>query len=114
MRTDAERMQLIRTRTAQLQREERARRRHWVDLGCVAACLAFVIYLGIKMPGWVGGPVTMTVSSTAIAGMMSEAGVDGYVLIGLLSFLLGCCVTILLYRLRRRNEKKPPEDHHEL
>ena len=30
---------------------------------------------------------------------------DGYILVGVLSFLLGSCVTILLYRLRRSSER---------
>ena len=37
------------------------------------------------------------------------------VILGLLSFLLGSCVTILLYRLRRRSEKKQQTgERHEL
>ena len=34
----------------------------------------------------------------------------GYILMGLLSFLLGVSVTILLYRLRRHNDRKKQED----
>lgn len=48
------------------------------------------------------------------AGMLSERGADGYILVGVLSFLLGSCVTILLYRLRRSSEKKHTRDDDEL
>ena len=34
----------------------------------------------------------------------------GYIITGLLAFLLGVCVTILLYRLRRRNERRHREE----
>jgi hypothetical protein len=34
------------------------------------------------------------------------SGAAGYVLIGLLAFALGCCVTILCFRLRRRNREE--------
>ena len=71
MKTDAERMALIRQRTAQLQRQARARQ-------------------------------------------LLLRGADGYILVGVLSFLLGSCVTILLYRLRRSNEKKHTRDDDEL
>lgn len=43
MKTDAERMALIRQRTAQLQRQARARQMLLIDAGCMAACLALVV-----------------------------------------------------------------------
>lgn len=101
MKTDAERMALIRQRTAQLQRQARARQMLLIDAGCMAACLALVVCLGLAMPGWAGTSVALHVSPTGTAGMLSERGADGYILVGVLSFLLGSCVTILLYRLRR-------------
>lgn len=102
MKTDAERMALIRQRTAQLQRQARARQMLLIDAGCMAACLVLVVCLGLAMPGWAGTSVALHVSPTGTAGMLSERGADGYILVGVLSFLLGSCVTILLYRLRRR------------
>ena len=81
MKTDAERMALIRQRTAQLQRQAHARQMLLIDAGCMAACLVLVVCLGLAMPG---------------------------------SFLLGSCVTILLYRLRRSSEKKHTRDDDEL
>lgn len=101
MKTDAERMALIRQRTAQLQRQARARQMLLIDAGCMAACLALVVCLGLAMPGWAGTSVALHVSPTGTAGMLSERGADGYILVGVLSFLLGSCVTILLYRLHR-------------
>ena len=78
MKTDAERMALIRQRTTQLQRQAHARQMLLIDAGCMAACLVLVVCLGV------------------------------------LSFLLGSCVTILLYRLRRSSEKKHTRDDDEL
>lgn len=114
MKTDAERTELILKRAAQLQQAERIRRRRIIDAGCIAACLVLVISLGIAMPGWTGTPVSVPTAPTGTAGMLSERGADGYILVGLLSFLLGCTVTILLYRLRRGSDKKHPGDHDEL
>ena len=51
MKTDAERMALIRQRTAQLQRQARARQMLLIDAGCMAACLVLVVCLGLAMPG---------------------------------------------------------------
>ncbi len=64
--------------------------------------------------GWAGTSVALHVSPTGTAGMLSERGADGYILVGVLSFLLGSCVTILLYRLRRSSEKKHTRDDDEL
>lgn len=111
MKTDAERMALIRQRTAQLQRQARARQMLLIDAGCMAACLVLVVCLGLAMPG---SSVALHVSPTGTAGMLSERGADGYILVGVLSFLLGSCVTILLYRLRRSSEKKHTRDDDEL
>lgn len=78
MKTDAERMALIRQRTAQLQRQARARQMLLIDAGCMAACLALVVCLGLAMPGWAGTSVALHVSPTGTAGMLSERGADGY------------------------------------
>ena len=86
MKTDAERMALIRQRTAQLQRQARARQMLLIDAGCMAACLALVVCLGLAMPGWAGTSVALHVSPTGTAGMLSERGADGYILVGVLSF----------------------------
>lgn len=88
MKTDAERMALIRQRTAQLQRQARARQMLLIDAGCMAACLVLVVCLGLAMPGWAGTSVALHVSPTGTAGMLSERGADGYILVGVLSFLL--------------------------
>lgn len=114
MKTDVERMALIRQRTAQLQRQARTRQMLLIDAGCMAVCLALVVCLGLAMPGWAGTSVALHVAPTGTAGMLSERGADGYILVGVLSFLLGSCVTILLYRLRRSNEKKHTRDDDEL
>mgnify|MGYP002770460660 FL=1 len=115
MRTDTERTQQILQRTAQLKRARQVRRQHLTELGCAAACLALVVCIGAWMPGWVGTPVAVSASVGGTASILGQGSAGGYILVGLLSFLLGSCVTILLYRLRRRSEKKQQTgEHHEL
>ena len=115
MQTDSERTERILRRTAQLRRDAQRKRSLCMDAGCVAACLALVLLMGFKMPDWTSIPVQTSTSLSGAASMVVPNGVMGYVLIGLLSFLLGVCLTILLYRLHRHQQKQtPPEDHHEL
>ncbi len=63
------------------------------------------------MPGFIHGAAAGTVSHTAgTASLVASHAALGYILMGLLSFLLGVSVTILLYRLRRHNDRKKQED----
>ena len=77
----------------------------------MAACLLLVVGIGILMPGFIHGAAAGTVSHTAgTASLVASHAALGYILMGLLSFLLGVSVTILLYRLRRHNDRKKQED----
>ena len=106
MRTTEERTRLIRKRTAELKRgQQRRKQRVW---DCV--CLLLVVGLGVWMPEWLSSPVSHSPAGTA--SLMGSHGALGYIVMGLLCFLLGVCVTVLLYRMRRRT--KPKEDDHEL
>ena len=72
---------------------------------------SLVVGIGILMPGFIHGAAAGTVSHTAgTASLVASHAALGYILMGLLSFLLGVSVTILLYRLRRHNDRKKQED----
>ena len=111
MRTNEERAGLIQKRTAEIKRERQKRKQRALDMICIAACLILVVGIGSFMPGLsvdiVGGEVHHVSGAASLVG--SHAAL-GYILMGLLSFLLGVCVTVLLYRLHRRNERKQQEN----
>ena len=111
MRTNEERAGLIHKRTAEIKRERRRKKERALDMICIAACLILVVGIGSFMPGLsvdiVGGEVHHVSGAASLVG--SHAAL-GYILMGLLSFLLGVCVTVLLYRLRRRNEREQREN----
>ena len=111
MRTNEERAGLIQKRTAEIKRERQKRKQRALDMICIAACLILVVGIGSFMPGLsvdiVGGEVHHVSGAASLVG--SHAAL-GYILMGLLSFLLGVCVTVLLYRLHRRNERKQREN----
>ena len=81
MRTEKERSRLIAERTSILKRERARRRRIIVDPD------------RINVSGGVAGA----------AGMITGRAWIGYVFMGVLSFLLGVCLTIFLYRLKDRH-----------
>ena len=113
MHTTSERTAAIEKRTHEIRRQQQ-RRRNLLAAGLsAAACLALVVAAALAMPGLMaqqsGG---MGGGSGAEAGVFAASGAAGYVVIGLLAFALGCCVTILCYRLRRRDrEEHDGRDH---
>lgn len=111
MRTNEERARLIQKRTAEIKQERRKRKQRMLEAVCMAACLLLVIGIGIVMPDLtattVGGN---SVNPSETASMIGSHAALDYIIMGLLAFLLGVCVTVLLYRLRRRNERKSRED----
>ena len=89
------------------EKNKKTRRRQLRTAACMAACLLLVVGIGILMPGFIHGAAAGTVSHTAgTASLVASHAALGYILMGLLSFLLGVSVTILLYRLRRHNDRK--------
>ena len=111
MRTNEERAVLVHKRAAEIKRERQKKKQRALDTVCITACLILVIGLGLYMPelatGIPGGEVHHASGAASLVG--SHAAL-GYILMGLMAFLLGVCVTVLLYRLHRRNERKQREN----
>lgn len=111
MRTNEERICLIHNRTKQIKREEQKMQQHLWESLCTAACLLLVAGIGMWMPALIEGTRGESISYvTGAASMIGNNEALGYILIGLLAFLLGVCLTVFLYRLRFRNERRRQED----
>lgn len=107
MRTEKERSRLIAERTSILKRERARRRRIITDTVSAAVCVVIIVLLGVLMPSAAPGvdPDRINVSGgvAGAAGMITGRAWIGYVFMGVLSFLLGVCLTIFLYRLKDRH-----------
>ena len=111
MRTNEERAGLIHKRTAEIKRERQKKKQRALDMICIAACLILVVGIGSFMPGWaVGIPGGEVHHAFGAASLVGSHAALGYILMGLMAFLLGVCVTVFLYRLRHRNERKQREN----
>jgi ABC-type Fe3+ transport system permease subunit len=106
MRTTSERTDAIEKRTRALKRRQKKRRSLLTAGLSAAACLALIVAAALAMPGLMKQQAFKT-SASGAASVFHASSAAGYVIIGVLAFALGCCVTILCYRLRRRNG----EDH---
>ena len=117
MRSHEERVAETKRRIAKIEREKRLRRDKFTMISAVAACLALLIGASLAMPG-----IAARIQINDYAGFETSASMYGggaalgYIVIGLLAFLLGVCVTVLCFRLRQLSREnaqdKESEDAH--
>lgn len=110
MRTNEERQQLIHRRTVEIQRERRKKQQNMISGIGVMLCLLLIIGVGYYMSGMSGKTSVASAEkinyATGMASMLGHYNALGYICIGVLSFALGVCVTVVLYRLRKMEEHR--------
>ena len=117
MRSHEERVVETKRRIAKIERAKRLRRNTITMASAVAACLALIIGASLAMPG-----IAARIQINDYAGFETSASMYGggaalgYIVIGLLAFLLGVCVTVLCFRIRQLSREnaqdKESEDAH--
>lgn len=115
MRSNEERVAEVKRRIAEKERQKKLRRSRIAAVSAVAACLVLILVLSLFMPGIAGQLRPGGYSDyEMVASMFGENGALGYIIIGLMAFLLGVCVTILCFRIRLLNrEEQSMEDKKE-
>ena len=114
MRSHEERVVETKRRIAKIEREKRLRRDKITMISAVAACLALLIGASLAMPGIAANIQTGNYSGFETAASMYGGGAAlGYIVIGLLAFLLGVCVTILCFRLRQISREDGQDEESE-
>ena len=117
MRSHEERVVETKRRIAKIEREKRRRRDKITMISAVAAFLALLIGASLAMPGIAANIQTGNYSGFETpASIFHGSAALGYIVIGLLAFLLGVCVTVLCFRLRQMNREdgqdRESEDAH--
>ena len=117
MRSHEERVAETKRRIAKIEREKRRRRNTITMASAVAACLALIVGVSFVMPD-----IAVKIQTGGYAGFETAASIFhggaalGYIVIGLLAFLLGVCVTVLCFRIRQLSREnaqdKESEDAH--
>lgn len=106
MRSTDERVAAVENRVKELERQKKQRHSRTIGLSAAAVCLLIVIGMGAAMPGVMASLSQGDYTNTGMmASVFYEGGALGYVLIGLLAFALGVCLTILCVLLHRRNQR---------
>ena len=117
MRSHEDRVTETKRRIAKIERENRLRRNTITMASAVAACLALLVGGCLAMPGIAANIQTGDYSGFETAASIFHSGAAlGYIVIGLLAFLLGVCVTVLCFRIRQLSREnaqdKESEDAH--
>ena len=99
MNSTEARMRRIQKRAGELRRKKRRLR----ACALTAGCMAILIALGAAMPSISAQSVRQETGAASILGAHESLG---YILMGALAFLLGMCVTVLLYRIRQSDERR--------
>ena len=114
MRSHEERVAETKRRIAKIEREKRLRRNTITMASAVAACLALLIGASLAMPGIAASIQTGDYAGFETAASMYGGGATlGYIVIGLLAFLLGVCVTVLCFRLRQMSREDGQDEESE-
>ena len=117
MRSHEDRVAETKRRITKIEREKRLRRNTITMASAVAACLVLLIGASLAMPGIAANIQTGDYSGFETAASIFHGGTAlGYIVIGLLAFLLGVCVTVLCFRIRQLSREnaqdKEGEDAH--
>lgn len=99
MNSTEERMRRIQNRAGELRRKKRRLR----ACALTAGCMVILIALGAAMPAISARGVRQETGAASLLGAHESLG---YILMGVLAFLLGVCVTVLLYRIRQSDERR--------
>ncbi len=106
MRSHEERVAEAKRRIAKMEREKRLRRDKITMVSAAAACLVLLIGASLAMPSIAARAQAGDYAGFETAASMYGCGAAlGYIVIGLLAFLLGVCVTVLCFRLHQMNRE---------
>ncbi len=105
MRSNEERVAEVKRRMEQKKRQEELHRSRIVMVSAVAASLLFIAGLSFFMPGIAGQISTAGYSHYGMtASIFHNSSALSYIIIGLVAFVLGVCVTILGVRIHHLNK----------
>ena len=100
MRSNEERIAEVKRRIAEKEYKKRLQREWAAAVCCVAACLAVIAGVSLSMPDIVSQIEMGTASNfETTATMLGGSSAPGYIVVGLLAFVLGVCVTIACFRI---------------
>lgn len=102
MRTNEERIAAMHQRVSELKQERTDRRIRTVQYGSFVLALTVVIVIAVMMPRFSDRIVQGTIPAGMNASIFAQGEALGFVVIAILSFMLGIAVTIFCFYLKRQ------------
>ena len=112
MRTTAERLAAAKQRARELERARQRRRARGILCAGTAACFVMIVSLALARPGITEG-FSDTALGVGMAASIFSGRSLGYLVVGLLAFALGVCVTVLCVRLRGHEGDSADEERYD-
>ncbi len=110
MLSQRERIEEIHRRSAERSKKQRRMRAAMLGTVSVGVSLAMIIALAFWIPGIVEREMTGEALDYS-GSMFTDSPVLGFIIIGILAFILGILVTLLCHYLHRRVEDPVSEDY---
>ena len=104
MRSTEEQLDEIMIRSERIKKMRSIKRRALTEGAAGVFCLALIVFICIQLPQIPHVP--QEAGMHRYGSLLMESGYSGYILVSLLSFILGVCVTLLLVHLRELRMKK--------
>lgn len=109
MHTNEERIEAIRRRAAQIEQKNRQSRVRVMQSAGIAAGFLCVIALAWIMPDITAAEVPAAIAESMRGSIFSDTGALGFLVIGVISFLLGISVTLFCFQLKKWSDRKNSE-----
>lgn len=101
MRTDEERIAALHSRAAEIIYKKRKLQTRIAGAAGAVVCLALMIFLAIRMASVSADFETTPVNASMTASIFSDNSVLSYIVIAVIAFLLGICITIFCFWLKK-------------
>ena len=109
MRSYDDRLAALNKRASEIEKEQRKKRILAAQAACVCLCLALLGTLAAFMPQLTVNPLPET-SNGMNASIFSKSSTLGFLVTGILSFMLGIAVSLFCMYLNRWNKEKIDAD----
>ena len=106
MRTNEERIAALHARAAELEKEKSEQRVRILQAVSATVCFAAVIVLAFLMPGFSENFAGGSPQNGMSASMLSGSRALGYIVIGIVAFMLCVSVSIFCFRLKKWQDDK--------
>lgn len=94
-------------RADEIKLEKANKKRKMLRITSVSASLLLIIFLGAIMPTLMNNIDTYTLINHASTGtIFSNSSSIGYIVMGVISFILGIIVTLVCYKIKEKSERK--------